>query len=156
MVLYGHLETHLPCFGLSIIGGTIGNNSGECWNRITGIYLSIMSASLVSVHAILEYVHEKNIYIWWGKTSYIGIPGQRCFELINPRRAFAARVTVVVLCVCVCVSVKSKLTSGASVGPANTVTYSAGNGGQKNLWGFLWNRSVQELWCETQAKEPMC
>ena len=35
------------------------------------------------------------------------------------------------VCVCVCVSVKSKLTSGASVRPENTVTYSAGNGGQK-------------------------
>ena len=33
--------------------------------------------------------------------------------------------------VCVCVSVKSHLTSGASVRPENTVTYSAGNGGQK-------------------------
>ena len=32
---------------------------------------------------------------------------------------------------CVCVSVKSHLTSGASVHPENTVTYSAGNGGQK-------------------------
>ena len=30
-----------------------------------------------------------------------------------------------------CVSVKSKLTSGASVRPENTVTYSGGNGGQK-------------------------
>ena len=47
------------------------------------------------------------------------------------------RVTVVVLSVCVsvclsvCLSVKSHLTSGASVHPENTVTYSAGNGGQK-------------------------
>ena len=31
----------------------------------------------------------------------------------------------------VCVSVKSHLTSGASVRPENTVTYSAGNGNQK-------------------------
>ena len=52
--------------------------------------------------------------------------------LINPRRACAARVTVLgSVCVCVCVSVKSNLTSGASVRPENTVTYSAGNGGQK-------------------------
>ena len=41
------------------------------------------------------------------------------------------RVTVVGLSVCVCVSVKSHLTSGASVCPENTVTYSAGNEGQK-------------------------
>ena len=33
--------------------------------------------------------------------------------------------------VSVCQSVKSHLTSGASVHPENTVTYSAGNGGQK-------------------------
>ena len=37
----------------------------------------------------------------------------------------------VCVCVCVCLSVKSHLTSGVSVRPENTVTYSAGNGGQK-------------------------
>ena len=31
------------------------------------------------------------------------------------------------VCLCVCVSVKSNLTSGASVRPENTVTYSADN-----------------------------
>ena len=44
------------------------------------------------------------------------------------------RVTVVgsvCVCVSVCLSVKSHLTSGASVRPENTVTYPAGNGGQK-------------------------
>ena len=51
------------------------------------------------------------------------------YFLINPRRACAARVTVVA--VCVCVSVKSHLTSGASVRPENAVTYSTGNEGQK-------------------------
>ena len=53
--------------------------------------------------------------------------------VVNPRRACAARVTVVVLCVClsVCLSVKSHLTYGASVRPENAVTYSAGNEGQK-------------------------
>ena len=35
------------------------------------------------------------------------------------------------VCLSVCLSVKSHLTSGASVRPENTVTYSAGNGGQK-------------------------
>ena len=53
--------------------------------------------------------------------------------VINPRRACAARVTVVVLCVCL--SVKSHLTYGASVRPENAVTYSAGNEGQK-IVGF--------------------
>ena len=52
--------------------------------------------------------------------------------VVNPRRACAARVTVVgFVCVCVCVSVKSHLTYGASVRPENAVTYSAGNEGQK-------------------------
>ena len=36
----------------------------------------------------------------------------------------------------VCVSVKSHLTSGATVHPENTVTYSAGNRGQK-IGGFF-------------------
>ena len=46
------------------------------------------------------------------------------------------RITVVGLSVCVCVSVKSHLTSGASVRPENTVTYSAGNEGQKICGDF--------------------
>ena len=37
----------------------------------------------------------------------------------------------VCVCVCVCLSVKSHLTSKAFVHPENTVTYLAGNGGQK-------------------------
>ena len=60
------------------------------------------------------------------------------FTMVNPRRACAARVTVlgsVCVCVCVCVSVclsvKSHLTYGACVRPENAVTYSAGNEGQK-------------------------
>ena len=53
-------------------------------------------------------------------------------HIINPRRACAARVTVVgSVCLSVCVSVKSHLTYGASVRPENAVTYSAGNEGQK-------------------------
>ena len=50
--------------------------------------------------------------------------------IFNPRRACAARVTVVG-CVCVCLSVKKHLTYGASVRPENAVTYSAGNEGKK-------------------------
>ena len=57
------------------------------------------------------------------------------WQLINPRRACAARVTVVgSFCLSVCLSVcllKSHLTYGASVRPENAVTYSAGNEGQK-------------------------
>ena len=53
-------------------------------------------------------------------------------HIINPRRACAARVTVLgSVCVSVCLSVMSHLTYGASVRPENAVTYSAGNEGQK-------------------------
>ena len=67
-----------------------------------------------------------------------GIMGSYCAPmkgvvLINPRRACAARVTVVGS---VCVSVKSHLTYGASVRPENAVTYSAGNEGQ-NICGVF-------------------
>ena len=67
--------------------------------------------------------------------------------IFNPRRACAARVTLVVvsvcLCVCVsvclsvCVSVKSHLTSGASVRRENAATHSAGNEGQKSCGDFF-------------------
>ena len=61
--------------------------------------------------------------------------------VVSPQCACIARVTVlgsVCVCVpvCVCVSVKSHLTYGASVCPENAFTYSAGNEGQENLWGF--------------------
>ena len=57
--------------------------------------------------------------------------------IVNPRRACAARVTVVgFVCLCVCVSVKSHLTHRASVCPENAVTYSAGNEGQKICGDF--------------------
>ena len=62
--------------------------------------------------------------------------------VVNPRRACAARVTVVAVsvclsvCLCVYVSVKSYLTSGASVHRENTATYSAGNEGQ-NICGVF-------------------
>ena len=55
-------------------------------------------------------------------------------SIFNPRRACAARVTVVA--VSVCVSVWRHLTSGASVRPENAVTYSAGNKGQKSCSVF--------------------
>ena len=59
---------------------------------------------------------------------------------VNPRRACAARVTVVGS---VCVSVKSHLTYGASVRPENAVTYSAGNEGQKMCGVFSENAPLQ-------------
>ena len=43
----------------------------------------------------------------------------------------------VCVCVRVCLSVKSNITSGASVRPENTVTYSASNGGQNICGGFF-------------------
>ena len=54
--------------------------------------------------------------------------------VINPRRACAARVTVVI--VSVCLSVTSHLTSGASVHPENSVTNSTSNEGQNNCGDF--------------------
>ena len=63
--------------------------------------------------------------------------GWLSIRLVNPRRACAARVTVLGrVCLSVCLSVKSHLTSGASVRPENTVAYSAGNGGQ-NICGVF-------------------
>ena len=55
-------------------------------------------------------------------------------NLVNPRCACAARVTVVGLSVCL--SVSQHLTSGASVRPENAVTYSTGDEGQK-ICGFF-------------------
>ena len=74
-----------------------------------------------------------------------------CILVVNPRRACAARVTVVgsvcvCVCVCVCLSVKQHLTYEASVRPENAVTYSAGNEGQKFV-GF----SLKPLRCRDTA-----
>ena len=55
--------------------------------------------------------------------SRLGLDG---LLFINPRRACAARVTVVVMSVCLSV----RYTSGASFRPENAVTYSAGNEGK--------------------------
>ena len=72
---------------------------------------------------------------------WLNMHSQRsCGSLINPRRACAARVTVVGS---VCVSVKSHLTYGASIRPENAVTYSAGNGGQKLCGVFSENAPLQ-------------
>ena len=51
------------------------------------------------------------------------------------------------VCVCVCVSVKLHLTSGASVRPENTVTYSAGKEEQKI--------SLKPLHCGDPALPPL-
>ena len=70
-----------------------------------------------------------------------------CHDLIDPRHACAASVTIVgSVCLSVCVSVKSHLTTGASVRPENTVMYPAGNEGQKFV-GF----SLQPLRCRDPA-----
>ena len=59
--------------------------------------------------------------------------------VINPRRACAARVTVVVMSVCLSV----RYTSGASFRPENAVTYSADNEGQNNCGVFSENAPLQ-------------
>ena len=62
------------------------------------------------------------------------------FRLVNPRRACAARVTVlgsVCVCVCVCVCVSAlNLASRASFGPENHITHATGNENQKNRVDF--------------------
>ena len=50
-------------------------------------------------------------------------------------------------CWSVCLSVKSNLIFGASVHPENTLTYSAGNGGQNIFVGF----SLKTLHCRDPA-----
>ena len=74
------------------------------------------------------------------KTYGFGIHG--CIDgvwnfnlLVNPRRACAARVTVVgSVCLSVRLSVNRNLTSGASVRPEKDITCSSGNEGQKFVW----------------------
>ena len=65
------------------------------------------------------------------------------------------RVTVVIrvcvsVCMSVCLSVKSNLTSGVSVRPENTVTYSASNEGKKFV-GF----SLKLLRCRDPVLPPL-
>ena len=53
-------------------------------------------------------------------------------KLINPRRACAARVTVVgSVYVCVCLSVTQHLASRMFIRPTNDMTYLTGDEGQK-------------------------
>ena len=69
--------------------------------------------------------------------------------LINPRRAYAARVTVraclvcVCVCVCVCVSVTLNLTCRMFVRLTNDTTYLTGNEGQKLRTVFSENAPLQ-------------
>ena len=63
-------------------------------------------------------------------------------SIINPRRAYAVRVTVVGSVWCVCVSVQH-LTSRVSFRPENAVTYSTGNEGQKNCGVFSETASLR-------------
>ena len=68
--------------------------------------------------------------------------------IINPRRACAARVTVVgsvcvCVCVCVCLSVTLHLTSRMFVRLTNDTTYLTGNEGQKFRTVFSENAPLQ-------------
>ena len=63
---------------------------------------------------------------------------KRLWVLINPRRACAARVTVVV-----CLSVTLHLTSRTSVRPRNDTIYPTGNEGQKCCGVFSENAPLQ-------------
>ena len=37
----------------------------------------------VQLALYMHSAYETHIHIWWGQTSYIVIPGQRCFELTS-------------------------------------------------------------------------
>ena len=64
--------------------------------------------------------------------------------LINPRRACAARVTVVgLVCLCVCLSVTLHLTSGVFVRLTNDTTYATGDEGEKVCAVFSENAPLQ-------------
>ena len=68
-----------------------------------------------------------------------------------------SRVTVVVVSVSVSLSVKSHLTFRASVGPETTVTYSAGNGGQKICGVFFETVPFKSYGVKRKRiKEPIC
>ena len=77
------------------------------------------------------------------------------FCIINPRRACAARVTVVVMSVyvSVCLSVKSYLTLQASLLPEN-ITYSAGDEGQE-ICGDLFETVPQPRLSAPSLKWPV-
>ena len=59
------------------------------------------------------------------------------------------------MCVCVCLSVKSHLTSGASVRPENSATYSVGNEGQKNCGVFSETPSFQSYGTSCIVRLPI-
>ena len=87
-----------------------------------------------------------NRYVRW---SVLPVPSV-WYDLINPRRACAARVTVVgFVCVCVCLSVKSHLTSRMSNRAIKQHVYLVAYERQK-IWGDLpettaFNDCIQEL-----------
>ena len=67
-----------------------------------------------------------------------------CLSVINPRRACAARVTVVgSVCLSVCVSVTQHLTSPMFVRLTNDTTYLTDNEGQKFRAVFSENAPLQ-------------
>ena len=67
------------------------------------------------------------------------------YNIINPRRACAARVTVVglLVCLCVCLSVTLHLTSGVFVRLTNDTTYATGDEGEKVCAVFSENAPLQ-------------
>ena len=77
-------------------------------------------------------------------TVLCGNSSGRLKLVINPQHACAGGLHVVGS---VCVSVKSHLTSRSalSVRPENTVTYSAGNGGQKKICGVFSDTAPVEI-----------
>ena len=73
--------------------------------------------------------------------------------IINPRRACAARVTVVVLCVClsVCLSATILALQATRRLMSDTNRFRATRAG-KITWWFCWNDCVWEIWRENKLK----
>ena len=106
------------------------------------VELTLLHRMLATPHSDRGNVHPMNdVYLCLGPTrsTYTGMIEWYVYTtavhiLVNPRCACAGGLQKLV-CLSVCRSVKSHLTSGASVYPENSITYSAGNGGQK-IVGF--------------------
>ena len=73
--------------------------------------------------------------------------------VINPRRACAARVTVVVLCVClsVCLSTTILALQATTRLMSDTNSFSATRA-RKIMWRFRRNDCVREIWRENKLK----
>ena len=90
-----------------------------------------------------NYCPESNLQKWWSCTVF------------NPRRACAAKVTVLGLCVCVCFCLSPLIL--ALQGPSRLISNTNGSGAtraRKLMWRFCLNGGVREIWRSKQATKP--